>query len=280
MDTNLTKVLAVLVNYGEEQLFYLEQVVKELKSFKKYDVTVIVNSNIDLNISGIDKVNVIALDNYQLLPLTCRKVLWENRNDYDIFIYGENDHLFLEKQLDNHILYSKILPKNRITGLIQIEKDETGIYYPGYHSGKGYHFEWDFNSVETYGEKKFAHFSNLHQATFILTKEQLLRIGKKIDFLALVDETEKPYIAYLNKIYKKIFEKKLINKELSYSLKCKVNTDIYKYAGLKKLICISDFQDNMIHHLPNVYIEGIEGRKKMRSDSERMQKALNRLLKK
>ena len=40
------KVLAVLVNYSNEQLEYLQQVVSRLKSFKKYEVTVMVNSNI------------------------------------------------------------------------------------------------------------------------------------------------------------------------------------------------------------------------------------------
>lgn len=273
------KVLAVLVNYGDEQIAYLEQVVAQLKSFQKYNVTVIVNSNIDLNIESIDQVNVFTLDDYQLLPLTCRKTIWENKDLYDLFIYGENDHLFLEKHLDNHIHYSKILPKNRIAGLIQIEKDKTEIYYPGYHSGKGYHFEWDFNSVEEYQGKKFAHFTNLHQATFILTKEQLLRIGKKIDFNALVDESDKKHVIFINKVYKKIFGKKLFEKELSYSQKCKVNTDVYKFAGFKKLICISDFEENLIHHLPNLYIEGLEGRKKMRSDSERMNQAIQKLLK-
>ena len=278
MGESLVKVLAVLVNYGEEQLSYLQEVVNGLKSFQKYKVTVIVNSNIPLSIDGIDKVNVITLDDYQLLPLTCRKTIWENKDKYDLFIYGENDHLFLEKHLDNHIHYSKILPKNRIAGLIQIEKDQSEIYYPGYHSGKGYHFEWDFKSVEVYQGKKFAHFTNLHQATFIVTKAQLLKIGKKIDFLALVDESEKKYVTWINKAYKKIFEKKLIHKELSYSQKCKVNTDIYKFSGLKKLICISDFDDNLIHHLPNLYIEGLEGRKKMRSDSKRMNEAVKKLL--
>ena len=84
------RILAVLVNYGEEQLQYLQQVVNELKSFKKHKVTIFVNSNISLNmIKGIDHVNVIELDDYQLLPLTCKQVLWHYRNDFDIFLFGE-----------------------------------------------------------------------------------------------------------------------------------------------------------------------------------------------
>lgn len=253
--------LVVLVNYGEEQLQYLQRVVSELKSFKKYDVTIFVNSNIPLNnIEEIDYVNVIELDNYQLLPLTCKQVIWNYKNDFDIFLYGENDHLFKEHHIDKYLEYTNILPKDRIAGLIQYEKDETGRYYPAYHA----HYDWDYNSVEEYGGKKFAHFTNIHQATFILTKEQLHRIGEQYDFTKFFGESH-------------------------YSVKCKVNTDIYQFCGMKKLICISEFEDNLIHHLPNVYINGDYGyinddgtigkRTKQRSEEGRMKNAVERLLK-
>jgi hypothetical protein len=68
-------ILAVLVNYGTEQVNYLKKVVKELKLFNKYNVTIIVNSNVNLSIDEIDYVNIIKLDDYQLLPLTCRNVI-------------------------------------------------------------------------------------------------------------------------------------------------------------------------------------------------------------
>ena len=34
-----------------------------------------------------------------------------------------------------------------------------------------------------------------------------------------------------------------------YSIKCKVNTDIYEDCGFRKLICVSDFEENIIHHI-------------------------------
>ena len=255
----MKKILAVLVNYGDDQLKYLQQVVNSLKSFKKYDVTVMVNSNIPLDIDNIDHVNVIELDDYQLLPLTCKSVLWHYRDKFDIFMFGENDHLFLEHHIDKYLEYNSILPNNRIAGLIQYEENETGKYYPAYHA----HYDWDYNSVEEYEGKKFAHFTNIHQATFIITKEQLLRIGEQYDFTQFFAPSH-------------------------YSRKCKVNTDIYQFCGMKKLICISEFEDNLIHHLPNVYINGEDGyvkddgtigkRAKQRSDSNRMKNALTRLL--
>jgi GR25 family glycosyltransferase involved in LPS biosynthesis len=245
------KVFAVLVNYGDEQISYLETVIKELKSFKNYEVTVQVNSNINLKINGIDKVNLFdKMENYQLLPLTCRKTIWDNRDKYDIFIFGENDHLFKEHHVDKHIEYSKILPKDRICGLIQYEENGYDLHYPAYHA----HYEWDFNSVEIYDNKKFAHFTNLHQATFIITKEQLLDIGSKKDFTKFFGQSK-------------------------YSDKCKVNTDIYQFAGMKKLICISEFKENIIHHLPNLYIDGLKGRNKNQSsDDNRMKYSVIKLL--
>lgn len=256
----MKKVLAVLVNYGDEQLQYLQQVVSELKSFKKYEVIIFVNSNIPLDmIEGIDYVNVIELDDYQLLPLTCKQVIWNYKDEFDIFMFGENDHLFKEHHVDKYLEYTSILPKDRIAGLIQYEENETGRYYPAYHA----HYDWDYNSVEEYGGKKFAHFTNIHQATFIITKEQLHKIGEQYDFTQFFGQSH-------------------------YSVKCKVNTDIYQFCGMKKLICISEFEDNLIHHLPNVYINGAEGyvkddgtignRAKQRSEEERMRNALNKLL--
>ncbi len=249
MEDNKLNILAVLVNYSEEQLHYLEQVIKELKSFKKYNVSIIVNSNIPLDIEGIDLVNVIELNDYQMLPFTCKQVIWDHKDDFDIFLFGENDMLFKEHHIDRHLEYLNFLPLNRITGLLRYEQNSMGKYYPDYHA----HYDWDYNSVEEYKGKKFAHFTNLHQATFILTKEQLHKVGEMYDFTQFFGPSH-------------------------YSVKCKVNTDIYQFCGIKKLICITDFEDNIIHHMSNVYINGEDKRAKQRSEELRMKTALNRLL--
>jgi len=242
-------ILAVLVNYGEDQLQYLQQVVSELKSFQKYEVFIVVNSNIKLDILGIDHVNVIELDNYQLLPLTCKQVIWDHKDDFDVFLFGENDHLFKEHHIDKYLEYTNILPKNRIAGLIQYEENEIGKYYPAYHA----HYDWNYNSVEEYEGKKFAHFTNLHQATFIITKEQLHKICEQYNFTQFFGQS-------------------------GYSVKCKVNTDIYQFCGMKKMICISEFKDNLIHHLPNIYINGEQGRNKLGNHENKMQKSINKML--
>lgn len=267
----LPRLLVVLVNYGTEQLSYLDKVIAEFRKYENYKVQIIVNSNIQISNKNIDILNVIELDNYQLLPLTCRKTIWENRDNFDVFVYGENDHLFLEKHINKHLEYSRILPSNRISGLIQYEIDETGRYYPGYHID----FEWDFQNPEVYDGKIFAHFSNVHQASFILTKDQLLKVSQKFSFIELVDENT-IYYRILRKL-RNFFGYRMERKD-RYSVKCKVNTDIFIYGGMKKMICITDFEDNLIHHLPNIYINGLLGRKKYRAEEAKMMSALSHLL--
>lgn len=252
-------VLAVLVNYGTEQINYLKIVINTLKSFEKYNVSIIVNSNVPLNIHNIDKVNIIKLSNYQLLPLTCRKTIWENKNKYDIFLYGENDHLFLEEHIDKYLEYTSILPNDRIAGLIQYEECSDGNrFYPAYHAK----YDWDKKSIEIHDGKVFAHFTNIHQATFIITNDQLIEIGKTQDFTKFLKNNP-----HNNAVQSR-----------GYSVKCQVNTDIYQYCGMKKLICISEFSKNQIRHLPNLYVDGSKGRHKLGSNSTRMNMAIHELI--
>lgn len=247
-------ILVSIVNYGDEQLEYLQQVIHSINSFEKYDTTIFVTTNIPLEpmIEGIDHVVLIDdLPDWELLPLMARRVIDNYVGEFDYYIFSENDHLWKEHHIDNYIRYEKILPENYISGLIQYEYDETGRYYPAYHA----HYEWDYNSVEEFHGLKFAHFTNVHQASFLLSNEKMVDIKNKFD---------------LNSFWSRD----------QYSVKCKVNTEIYKWAGYKKVICISEFDDNLIHHLPNVYINGDGGQRiQQRSDDNRMRNALNRLLK-
>lgn len=242
------KVLVVLANFGYEQINYLKRVVEELKSFEKYEVSILVHSNVSLMyLEGICRVG-ITLDDYQLLPLTCRKSIWDRRHDYDVFLYGENDHLFREIHLDRFLEYNAFLPKNIITGLIQYEDGAEELNYPAFHRQYRWLGTQDFNG------HRFAEFSNLHQGTFIITREQLLRMGKNYNFT------------------------RFFGKDRGYSRKCRVNTDIYGFEEWRKLICISDFEDNLIHHLPNNYDKGSKGRNKLGSHDTWMKRVIQDMM--
>jgi hypothetical protein len=59
---------------------------------------------------------------------------------------------------------------------------------------------------------------------------------------------------------------------LTYSVKCRVNTDLFEFSNWEKVVCISEFDENLIEHLPGVYINGEKGRAKMRGTQEEMNK--------
>ena len=51
-----------------------------------------------------------------------------------------------------------------------------------------------------------------------------------------------------------------------------MNTDLYEFSNWEKVVCISEFNENLIEHLPGVYIDGDKGRAKMRGTQEEMNK--------
>lgn len=265
------EVLAVIVNYGEEQLRFLGQMVKSLKSFKKYNVAVIIHSNIPITLSGVDEVKIFDLENYRFLPSTCRKTIWDYRDEFDLFFYSENDLMIKESHFDNFSMYSNILPKNRIAGLIRFEEESNQKYYPDYHAD----FDWKYNSVEKYEGKVFAHFTNLHQASFILTKKQLLKVGNRLDFGSLVKDKVPIYYKVKRRIRYWLGLK--TKKHYIYDVLCKTCTDVYQYAGLKKVICISEFEDNLIHHMSDVYASGNKGNNLLEANEEKMSIALKKM---
>ena len=77
MSTGNKSLLVVLVNYGDEQISYLKQVVSELQSFKKYDVDIFVHTDIPLEKLGVLGINevLVTMDDYEFLPLTCRTTI-------------------------------------------------------------------------------------------------------------------------------------------------------------------------------------------------------------
>ena len=54
---------------------------------------------------------VIELEDYQLLPMTCRQTIAKYKDEYDYFIFTENDHLWLEHHVDRFIEYNSIIPE-------------------------------------------------------------------------------------------------------------------------------------------------------------------------
>jgi len=231
------KVLVCIVNHGENQIWCLEQLLKEYKSWK-YDVDIIIHSNISLPLEnnktsplydGVKVQTYNNLENPHYLPFQTRKTIFDLKNDYDLFIYSENDHLITQRNIDAFLKVTSFLPNDKICGFFQYELYDCGKVYPGAHA----HFSWDFQTifqVKEHSNYVFASYSNPHQASYVLTKNQLNKVIKEIDFLTL-------------------------DLRSGFTPKCTVNTDIYLKPKWDKVLCISHWEDFLIQHLPNRYLK-------------------------
>lgn len=240
------KILVCLVNHSTRQLWALDKLLKEYFS-TGYNVDIIIHSNIPLDTDYLkDKENyevsqevedlykkckVIVYDNLEdpnWLPHQTRKTIYAAKDaDYDLYIYSENDHLITKTNIDSFVASAKVLPENRICGLFQYEQYEFGRVYPGAHA----HYGWDFSSICHVQNTPyvFASYTNPHQASYLLTKDQLHKVIKEIDFLDMDFHS-------------------------GFTIKCTANTDIYLKPKWKKVNCISHWEDFLVCHLPNRYL--------------------------
>ena len=220
------KLLVSIANYGNSQLSYLQQVVREFQSYSPaFSVDIIVHSNIELPIEGITVKIIKNLPDWWELPFIARKVIYDKRNDYDLFIFNENDHLITQSNVEAFLDLSKSVPSEFIIGFFQYECGNGTRYFPAYHGL----FRWQKTSAILFGSAVFARFTNHHQASFLVTRQQLLKAVKNIDF----------------------FKE---NKFSRYKRADRVGADMYYLAGFTKLICLSRFSDILIHHLPDKYL--------------------------
>ena len=232
LDTEFSylKGLVVITNYGTKNTVYLDKLISEYNSMS-FKMKVVVLSEAEKYIGDdIEVVVGLPSKNPWSLPFGHKKILAENVDNYDFFIYSEDDTLITERNINAFLNVTKILPDDKIAGFIRYEKyNKKEKYYTTIHS----HYHWDPDSVETIDQYTFAHLTNQHSACYILTRKQLKKVISTGKFLTEPREGE-------------------------YDMLCTAATDPYTVGGLKKVICISHIEDYSLHHLPNVY-NGIMG---------------------
>ena len=221
------RILVVISSYGSQNDVYLERVLAEYLSVP-HKVDIVVLSNIQKNLDPEVEVRVgLPTRDPKSLPFGHRKVFAEKCNDYDLFVYSEDDILLTADNIEAFLEQSTVLPIDQVPGFLRFEKRPTGeIQYCDMHAG----FCWDGKSVQTIAGFTFAYFSNEHAGCYILTRQQLHRVIGSGGFLV------EPH-------------------EGSYGMLECAATDVYTQCGLKKMICISDLKRSSVHHLPNKYLD-------------------------
>jgi SAM-dependent methyltransferase len=220
------KILTAIANFGTKNTKYVQKLLREYRSMSKHDVDIVVLSDIPKDFgSDIEVIVGLPTKNPWSLPFRHKTLFAERVQQYDLFIYSEDDTLITERNIESFLEVTQILPATYVAGFMRYEISPTGKkYYSTIHS----YYHWDPNSVLKIGKYIFAHYTNEHSACFLLSQSQLKRAIASGGFL-LPPRTGR------------------------YDMLVTAATDPYTQCGMKKVICISHFNDFCLHHLPNVY---------------------------
>lgn len=220
------RILVAIANYGFKNTEYLNRLIHEYQSMPcKVDIVVL--SNVSKKFEPSIKVVVgLPTNDPWSLPFGHKKLFAERLEDYDLFIYSEDDTLISWENINCFIQMTRVLPDGHISGFLRYELDSTGVkWYPDFVGP----YHWLPTSVKKVKEFTVAEFSNVHAACYLLTREQLRKAINSGGYLV------EPH-------------------QGRYDLLCSAATDPYTQCGLIKVICISHIAGTLVHHLSNRYV--------------------------
>ena len=154
------------------------------------------------------------------LPFAHKPLFAQNVDEYDLFIYSEDDIEVTEGNIDAFLRWTPQLADDEIAGFLRYEVDASGARsLPDVHG----RFHWDPESVRRRGAGVFAEFTNEHAAFYILTRQQLKRAIASGGFLRDPGKGK-------------------------YDMLCSAATDPYTNCGFRKVLCVSEI--DRVHDSP------------------------------
>jgi 2-polyprenyl-3-methyl-5-hydroxy-6-metoxy-1,4-benzoquinol methylase len=221
------RLLVAINSYGDGHSDYLSRLISEYSSMP-FQTHIVVLSNVPKDLGPTVEVIVgLPTKNPWSLPFGHKRIFADRVNDYDLFIYTEDDILITQRNIRAFLQISPVLRDNEVAGFFRKEVGSDGVlHFPEAHGP----FRWNPQSVRSLGEYTVAFFTNEHAACYILTQRQLSTAIASGRFLVAPHEGR-------------------------YDMLCSAATDPYTQCGLKKLIAISHFDDFLVHHIPNKYVD-------------------------
>jgi hypothetical protein len=217
-------ILVAIASHGTAQDHYLAQMLAEFRKFS-LSVTPVVMTNKFKTVEGAEVVVGVPSPDPYSLPFAHRKLFAERADDYDLFIYTEDDMLITEEHINLFLELQPKLQEKELLGFLRSEVDPAGEkYVSSIHT----HFRWLPDTVVTRGGEVFAELSNQHAGCFMITREQLHKAIGSGGFLI------PPHAG-------------------KYGMLESAATDIYLRCGFKRVLCVSRIEDSVIPHLPNKY---------------------------
>ena len=221
----MARILIAIANHGDGNRIHLERL---LEAYRRapYDCDVVVLSDKPKSFEpGIEVLVGVPERNPWSLPFAHRPLFKERLEDYDFFIYSEDDTLIQGQNIQSFAMAVESLRSDEIAGFVRTETAPDGqITYSTCHS----FFRWIPDSVRIRGGELWATYSNEHAASFIATRDQLTRAYASSGF---------PLRAH----------------EGRHDMLCSAATDIYAGCGLNRIVCIDRIDDFTLPHLSNKY---------------------------
>ncbi len=220
-----------IANYGNHQLEYLNRNIEMFNSFTTLPFDLTVYSTVPISFPrpkySCFKFRQVLVDPSigKGLPFVCRQDMINDADNYELFIYNENDMLITEDNVAAFLQHSHRLDGEYVSGFIRYELDSAGnkvLLDPNPHWGP------------VTSEKTETHFriNNQHQGCWILLQQHLKRAIASGGFVLNAHDTP-------------------------YGPLEQGASDPYTQCGLKKVFP-TDYnlcERLLIHHMPNKYIK-------------------------
>src|SRR5258708_461859 len=149
------RLLVAIASFGEKNLELLKKLIADYRRMA-LDVDLVVTSNAPKDLGPDVKVVVgLPSKNPFSLPFAHKAVLAQGVENYDLFIYTEDDMGVTEQNVQAFIRATAQLAPDEIAGYLRYEVDKTGGWsMPDAHGG----YHWKADSIKRRGEFTIAEF--------------------------------------------------------------------------------------------------------------------------
>jgi SAM-dependent methyltransferase len=220
------RALVVIAHYGEKNLQYLKEIIGTYRSMAM-DVDLVVTAEASKELgAGVEVIVGLPESNPWSLPFAHKRVFADRVDQYDLFLYTEDDIGVTEDNIQAFLRASADLKPDELAGHVRYELGQDGtVYLPDVHGA----FHWKPDSVRRRGSYMVAEYTNEHTGFYILTQAQLRTALASGGYLRGADEGR-------------------------YGMAETAATDPFTRCGFRKVIPISAFDEFLVHHMPNTYV--------------------------
>jgi len=225
MNGRKLRLLVAIASYGEKNIELLKRIIAKYQAMP-IEVDVVVLSNAPKSLGPrVEVVVGLPAKNPWSLPFGHKPIFAKRVNDYDLFVYSEDDMEVTEQNIKAFLSATSELANDEIAGYLRYEVDKSGVRsLPDAHGA----YHWKAETAHKRGSHVVAEFTNEHAAFFLLTQAQLKRAIASGGFLREPCEGR-------------------------YDMLCTAATDPYTNCGFRKVICATALEDFLIHHMSNRY---------------------------